>query len=243
VDRLQALAEGPGADYPRGEPVGRQLLAAGDGVRDPEEELRVGDEDVAQGGTALRERLDGAEECLVRLVDPGPELRVAAVVVAEFVAQDTSKLRHLEDPEQRESDGHHPPAAEPHEAAALAHPGIHVHLEVGLFGHGLAGRRGDAAQLLEEPRMLLRLQGRAGGDELVAARQDRPEDHAGAGQADRGQLDVDAMAVMNFGVDDKEEAPDHREGERVEPDHERHGQEGAAGEGRLGRVRHLLKQG
>jgi hypothetical protein len=118
VDAPQAFDVSVAARPLRREAVGGELLPARDRVRDAQERVAVPDE--RQADERLRpalvvvlahQRLDGAADGLARAVDPRPELRVAARVVAELVRDHAAEAALGEQVQQWEPDDHHPPPA------------------------------------------------------------------------------------------------------------------------------------
>ena len=162
------------------------------------------------------------------LVDPRPQLGVAAVEVTELVGDDRLHLRDVEQLHQGQSQTHHPLAAEAHEATALGDERVDVAHQVDVLGHGLPGGLGHRADHVEELRLGV---GRELGPrrlEAVDARQDRPEDHESTDDAEERELDVDAPDREDLDERKQEEEARDAQCHHVEADEQRHGQRSAS---------------
>jgi hypothetical protein len=142
------------------------------------------------------------------------------VEVAELVGEDGAQLGDREDLQQRQAETHHAPAAEAHEAAAVADPGVHVGDEVDLGGLLLADLGGHAADLREQARLLLRGEAGPGRLEVVAAGQDRLEDDECADEQEQAELQEEADGQAHEEERDGEQQSDDGQGQAIEGDHQ-----------------------
>ena len=198
-------------------------------MRDAQEHVAVPHEGLLQHRAVSGEPLQRPADGGARLVDPGAELRVATVVVAELVGEDGAQLPDAERLQQRQAQAHDPPAAEPHEAAARRHERVDVGDEVDLRRHGLLRADGDVLDDAEEPPLALARQQRARRLERVRARHDAPEDEQPADDAEEAEP-IQAIRVRDLGVRQREQEQRDTEREQVEADHEQQREDRASGE-------------
>jgi hypothetical protein len=144
--------------------------------------------------------LERAPDGGARAVDESAELRIATVIVPELVGEDRAQLRHGERLQQRQAEPHDAAGPQAHQAAPMRHPGIHVAHQVDIRGHVLLRRGGDAADHLEQLRVLRRLELGTGRFEAIPPRHDGPEDDGRARETAEGQLGGNAARVVGHRI-------------------------------------------
>jgi hypothetical protein len=172
-------------------------------------------------------------------MDERTEPGITAVEVAELVGEHRAQLIPIEDDHERDADADHRMAPDPEHPAPPGHEGVDLVEQVGLRGHRLAGRLGDAAHELGELGLVRRVDGDAGLDPTAAPGHQRPE-HAQPDQGEHGDGEVDLVHQRDLDERGGDEHHGHPEAQQVVAHEQGHGDQGPSRQGPPSRHHHGL---